>query len=78
MRQPQSGTTMIALTGSMTGALAAQRALAAAAVRCEVVKEDTGDRGCGWGVTFPSAQYGNVRTILQSAHVAVRRYKPTN
>ncbi len=66
---------MIAVTGSMTAALRAQRALASAAIRAEIVKSnnDSG-RGCGYGVAFAATQQGNVRTILTDAHVNVRRY----
>ena len=68
-------TTVTAHLGSMTTALAAQQALAAAAVRSEIVKEDSGTRGCGYALTFPRTQLGNVRTILSAAHINVRRYE---
>ena len=74
MRENKGGT-MVAAVGTMTAAMSAQRALAAAAIRSEITKEDTSGRGCGWGVEFSSAQYGNVRTILTSAHINVRNYR---
>lgn len=66
---------MVAVTGSMTAALRAQRALAFAAIRAEIVKSDSeSGRGCGYGVAFAASQQSNVRTILTNAHVNVRRY----
>ena len=54
----------------------AQSTLAAAAIRSEVVKTESGtsQHGCVYGVRFPANQYNNVRSILDSAHVTVRRY----
>ncbi len=75
MRQQKRGGTTIAAVGSMTAALAAQRALASAAIHSEVIKEDTSGHGCGCSIEFPSAQYGNARTILSAAHINVRRYE---
>lgn len=72
---PSSDDTLVAVTGSMTTALRAQRALAAAAIRAEVVKSDgQHERGCGYGVAFAARQQNNVRTILTAAHINVRRY----
>ena len=73
------GDITIAVVGSMTTALAAQRALATAAIRSEIVKEDSAKsasdgRGCSYGVAFPGSQRGNVRAILSAAHINVRRY----
>ena len=76
MRKAKDSDTMIAVVGGMTAALAAQHALAQAAIRCEIINQGGEDRGCGYGIAFPSAQYGNVRTILTSAHISVRRYQP--
>ncbi len=77
MRQTRrsEGATVTAYVGSMTAALAAQRALAAAAVRSEVVKQDGSTRGCSYALTFPRAQLGNARAILSAAHINVRRYE---
>ena len=76
MRQSKDLGAMVAVVGGMTAALSAQRALAMAAIRTDIINEDTGGRGCGYGVVFPSSQYANVRTILSNAHINVRRYKP--
>ena len=81
MRQLKNGDGItVAVVGSMTTALSAQRALATAAIRSEIVKQDStghdtaGGRGCSYGVAFSSAQRGNVRAILSAAHINVRRY----
>ena len=74
-QSPSSDKSMIAVTGSMTTALRAQRTLAAAAIRSQVVKsDDQNGKGCGYGVTFDARQQNNVKTILTSAHINVRRY----
>ncbi len=75
MRRDNSGGVTVAVLGSMTTAMAAQHALASAAIRCEVIKQDSGGRGCSYGVAFPSVQRGNVAAILSSAHINVRRYE---
>ena len=59
----------------MTSALHAREVLSAAAVRSEIVKSDSErERGCGFGVLFAASQRANVRAILTSAHINVRRY----
>lgn len=76
MRQMKSNGMTTAHLSSMTVALKAQRALAAAAIRAEIVKSDsTANHGCSYGIVFSSAQLANVRTILSAAHVHVRRYE---
>ena len=70
-----NGGIMVAVTGSMTAALRAQRALTSAAIRADIVKSDNDrGRGCGFGVAFAATQQSNVRAILANAHVNVRRY----
>ena len=81
MRQYKSyenGTT-VAVIGSMTAALGAQRALALAAVHAQVVKQDAGggatkSSGCTYGISFPSSQKSNVSAILSHANIRVRGY----
>ena len=77
MRHPKhsNGAFARAYLGTMTSTLAAQHALAAAAVRSEVVKADSDTRGCSYALTFPRAQIDNVRAILSAAHINVRRYE---
>ena len=75
-RQAQrGGKVAVAYLGSMTNALAAQRALAMAAVHSEIVKEDDSGRGCGYALIVPLVQLDNVRAILSAAHIGVRRYE---
>ena len=75
MRKANGSDTAVAVLGSMTAAMSAQRALASAAIRCEVIKVDGGGRGCGYGVAFPSVQHGNVAATLTAANINVRRYE---
>ena len=75
MRRTNSSGMTVAVLGSMTSAMSAQHALASAAIRSEVMKQDGGGRGCSYGVLFPSVQQGNVSAILSSAHINVRRYE---
>ena len=66
---------MIAVLGSMTAAQRGQRALLDAAIRADIVKSDKqSERGCGYGLVFAASQHANVRAILSSARVNVRRY----
>ena len=66
----------LAVMGSMTQALRAQKVLADAAVRTEVVKADSAHtrRGCAYALSYPCLQDGNVRTILSSAGIRVRDF----
>ncbi len=74
MHDSQSG--CLAIIGSMTQAIRAQRVLANAAIRAEVVKADTGEnrRGCAYALSYPCAQGANVRTSLKSGGIRVRAY----
>lgn len=75
-RQNPHGGTCTAVVGSMTNAMTAQNALTAAAIYSTVIKVssmDTGD-GCAYGVTFHCSQAGDVRRILSSAGVKVRKF----
>ena len=74
MHDYQSG--CLAVIGSMTQAIRAQRVLANAAVRAEVVKADTGDsrHGCAYALSYPCAQGATVRALLRSNGVRVRAY----
>ncbi|MBE6566524.1 MAG: DUF3343 domain-containing protein [Ruminococcaceae bacterium] len=66
----------LAVMGSMTQAMHAQKVLAAAAVRAEVVKADSAHtrRGCAYALSYPCSQENNVRTILSGAGIRVRDY----
>ena len=66
----------LAVMGSMTQAMRAQKALAVAAVRAEVVKADSAHtrRGCAYALSYPCSQENNVRTILAGAGIRVRDF----
>ena len=66
----------LAVMGSMTQAMRAQKVLAGAAVRAEVVKADSAhtSRGCAYALSYPCSQENNVRTILSSARIRVRDF----
>lgn len=66
----------LAVMGSMTQAMRAQKVLAGAAVRAEVVKADSAHtrRGCAYALSYPCSQENNVRTILSGAGIRVRDY----
>ena len=60
--------------GSMTQAMAAQKALAEAAIRVSIVKISSSrtHNGCAYGLDLPCTQIGNVRTVLGRAGVRIR------
>ena len=62
--------------GSMTQTMRAQKVLAGAAIRAEVVKADSNHtrRGCAYALSYPCVQDGNVRTILLSAGIRARDF----
>ena len=66
----------IAVVGSMTQALRAQKVLASAAVRADVVKADSAHtrRGCAYALSYPCSQENNVHTILAASGVRVRDF----
>lgn len=66
----------LAVMGSMTQTLRAQKVLADAAVRAEIVKADSAHtrRGCAYALSYPCLQENNVRTILSSAGIRVRDF----
>lgn len=66
--------TCTASFASMTLAMKAQKTLAGAAIRSEVVKLDSSysARGCAYGLEFSCAQTNNVRTILGNARIPVK------
>ena len=66
----------LAVMGSITQVLRAQKVLADAAVRAEVVKADSSHtrRGCAYALSYPCSQENNVRTVLSGAGIRVRDY----
>lgn len=66
----------LAVMGSMTQAMRAQKVLLGAAVRAEIVKADSAHtrRGCAYALSYPCSQENNVRTVLSSAGIRVRDF----
>lgn len=66
-----------AAIGSVTQALQAQNALAAAMIPSEVIKiEKTNSRrGCIYGISFSCFQENNVRAILRASKIQVRSWE---
>ena len=66
----------IAVLGTMTNALQAQKALANAAIFSSVTKISSSQsaKGCTYGVAYPCIQDKNVRTILARTDLAVKKY----
>ena len=66
----------LAVMGSMTQAMRAQKVLAGAAVRADIVKADSAhtNRGCAYALSYPCSQENNVRTILSSYGIRVRDF----
>lgn len=63
--------------GSVTNAMKAQKALAAAAIPSAVVKtESSSRRGCAYGIRFSCNQFNNVRTVLSAARISVKQWNP--
>ena len=63
--------------GTMTYAMRAQRALAAAAIPSTVgkIESSLSGRGCTYGIRFSCQQEKNVRTVLQNARIYPRQWK---
>ncbi len=64
-----------AVIGSMTTALKAQKALATAAIRANVVKLDSSvtKRGCAYGVEYNCIQEANVKAVLNASGICISR-----
>ncbi len=74
MQSYQGGT--LAIIGSVTQAMRAQKILSNAAIRADVVKTE-GKRahaGCIYAIAFAPSQENNVRTVLSNAGVRVREF----
>lgn len=70
----ESSNECLAVIGSMTQALRAQKILGSAAIRAEVVKADSSvtRRGCAYAVSYDCRQSGNVRSVLENAGMRAR------
>ena len=71
MKEISGGCT--ALIGSVTLAMKAQSALAAAAIPSSVIKKET-QRGCVYGISFSCAQNNNARSVLASERIRVKQW----
>ncbi len=65
--------------GSLTLAMKAQDALAAAAIPASVEKKEKTEstasgRGCSYGIRFSCLQENNVRAVLSAARISVKRW----
>lgn len=72
----RSATVCTAVTGSMTMAMKAQRALSKNALMARAVKVSaaSGESGCVYGIEFDCPLLGNVKSVLQTAGIEVREY----
>ncbi len=70
------GSVCIAVAGSMTYAMKAQNALAAASIRSNVTKINSSKskKGCAYGVSFQCCQLNNVKTVLRNAGIRIHNY----
>lgn len=67
--------------GSLTLAMKAQEVLAAAAIPVSVEKTEktesaSSGRGCAYGIRFSCQQENNVRAVLASARIPIKRWNP--
>lgn len=72
----RSATVCTAVTGSMTMALKAQRALAKNALRASTVKvsRNASRGGCVYGVEFECALLGNVKATLEGSGIEIKEF----
>jgi len=75
MKQEYTGECSAAI-GSVTQAMKAQKALAAAAIPSTVLEWESSSRlrGCVYGVRYSCKQQRNVETVLASARIAVKQW----
>ena len=71
MKEISGGCT--ALLGSVTLAMKAQSALAAAAIPASIIKNET-PRGCVYGISFSCAQSNNVRAVFSHERIRVKQW----
>ncbi len=61
--------------GSISGAMRAQKALAAAAIPSQVIKLDSSSRhGCAYGLSFSCEQMKNIQYVLDTARISVKQW----
>lgn len=74
MQREKEGGACFAELGSVTLAMKAQDALAAAAIPVTVEKTESAARGCSYGIRFSCLQENNVRAVLATARIPVKRW----
>lgn len=74
--QPNNGPRGIAAIGSMTAAIKAQRTLAMAGLKVEVIGLSPTEtrRGCAYGIEYPLTAEGQVRISLRAARISVAQF----
>ena len=72
----RSATVCTAVTGSMTMAMKAQKALSREAIRANTVKVSgsANGKGCVYGIEFDCPLLGNVKAVLDGAGVEVKEF----
>ena len=72
----RTATVCTAVTGSMTMALKAQKALSKETIRSNAIKVSHSEngKGCVYGIEFDCAFLGNVKATLSAAGIEVREY----
>lgn len=72
MQDHQNG--CVAVIGSVTQAMRAQKVLASAAIRTELIKVggSANPRGCAYALSYGCSQDGNVKNILLRAGIRIR------
>ena len=65
-----------AIMGTLTNAQKAQKALSIAAIPTSLGKDDTlsSNRGCVWRVNFSCNQLENVKAVLASSGISVKKW----
>ena len=76
MTMKENGGGCRAEIGSVTQAMQAQKVLASAAIPSTVIKLETSSlrRGCVYGLRFSCLQEKNVRHVLSSARISVKKW----
>lgn len=76
MRNDTENKQCVTVIGSMTQAMRAQKVLASAAIRAEVIKADSSRtrRGCAYALSYSCYQEQNVQRILKDAGIRTRSF----
>ena len=76
MRNQMEKERCVAVIGTMTQAMQAQRVLAMASVRVEVIKAESSQtgHGCAYGIAYPCFQEQSVRNLLYRNGLTIRSF----